>query len=490
MAAATIAPVGAYVSPLRTSAERWRCPRQRWSGNLPSASQPRQYSDVVCSARNASSEDRGTVQQPRPGERAVAGLAGLQAVSGPGDGALDADPQVADEAQTPAVAVVGVDAHGVVLDVLPLGRLLAVVEHRLAEHLDLRLTVDARDRPYERVVGLVVRRWTGVRGRRLHRGALAPAPDDERVTHDEPACRRHPGRLQDVRPGLVAPAGGDAHRRGAQAEAAGAAVQDRGEDARRVKARRAEPLDGPVRGHERRGVAVAQEAVVRDRRKRGLCGQALDERGGVRGERLGHVRVHRPTAGRVRSVFVVRGFVVDVQLVRHVLTGSGSGGDRASAGAVRAASGLRGLPGRRRAGTETEPRGPRVCLRSERLGLATHPSGPPERPSSQRTVAAPPVYMRRRAPYASSASHARCPCSGNRLRGRARRRVAPAAFRSSTGGWRGPLAPARARRAHPCRAAAALRPTDPAGSSVPRAPAAGARGRRSACRPRRLRRPR
>ena len=59
---------------------------------------------------------------------------------------------------------------------------------------------------------------------------------------------------------------GDLER--AEAEEAGLAVEEAAEDARRVEARNAEPVDRAVGSDERTRVAVGQERVVRDRRKR------------------------------------------------------------------------------------------------------------------------------------------------------------------------------------------------------------------------------
>ena len=54
----------------------------------------------------------------------------------------------------------------------------------------------------------------------------------------------------------------------------------------------AEPVDRPVRGHERAGMAVGQECVVRDRRKRRRCGGAL--RGRLGGRAGAHEAIHGP----------------------------------------------------------------------------------------------------------------------------------------------------------------------------------------------------
>jgi hypothetical protein len=41
-------------------------------------------------------------------------------------------------------------------------------------------------------------------------------------------------------------------------------IEDRSEDARRVEARAAVPIDRPVGAHERNGVQVADQAVLSD----------------------------------------------------------------------------------------------------------------------------------------------------------------------------------------------------------------------------------
>ena len=55
---------------------------------------------------------------------------------------------------------------------------------------------------------------------------------------------------------------------GAKRNVAGLAVEQAAEDARGVEARHAQPVDGPVRRHERARVAVGEEGVVGDRRER------------------------------------------------------------------------------------------------------------------------------------------------------------------------------------------------------------------------------
>ena len=152
-----------------------------------------------------------------------------------------------------------------------------VVEDRLAEHLELHRAVHAARGADEHVVGVVVGGRARVRGR-LGRVAVAPAADDQRVADDHPAGRRHPGRLDDVGARLVAAADRLAHVRGPDPPAARGAVEQRREDARRVEARRAEPLDRAVGRDQRAGVAVGEERVVGDRGERRARLAALEER--------------------------------------------------------------------------------------------------------------------------------------------------------------------------------------------------------------------
>ena len=94
----------------------------------------------------------------------------------------------------------------------------------------------------------------------------------QRVVDDEPAGVGHPARLEHVRARDVA-----ARHRGPKAprpdpEGARPAVEQGGEDARRVEPRQAEPLHRPVRGDQGAGVAVGEEAVVADRVEVGAGG--------------------------------------------------------------------------------------------------------------------------------------------------------------------------------------------------------------------------
>ena len=91
---------------------------------------------------------------------------------------------------------------------LPLRRRGAVVEHRLADDLDLHLTLDAFDHAHEQVVGVEVRRRAGVAGAVL---VVVPFAHRQRVDHADPTLRRHPRRLDHVRSRDVAAPGRDVH---------------------------------------------------------------------------------------------------------------------------------------------------------------------------------------------------------------------------------------------------------------------------------------
>src|SRR5579875_1439801 len=91
----------------------------------------------------------------------------------------------------------------------------AVVERRLADHLDLGAPIDAFDRAHEHVSGVIVRRRSRVGDGGL---ALLPFAHHERVDHDQPALRGHPRRLQHVRAGQIAAAGGHVDAVGTDAE--------------------------------------------------------------------------------------------------------------------------------------------------------------------------------------------------------------------------------------------------------------------------------
>ena len=83
--------------------------------------------------------------------------------------------------------------------------LAAVVEHGLADELDLDVSVEALDGADEHVVGVVVGRRARVRRDLV---LVVPRSHRQRSTNDDPPARRLPGRLEDIRPRLVARAVG------------------------------------------------------------------------------------------------------------------------------------------------------------------------------------------------------------------------------------------------------------------------------------------
>ncbi len=154
----------------------------------------------------------------------------------------------------------------------PFRRSAAVVERRLADQLELDFAFQARHRPHEHVVGVLVGRRAGVRryvvlvGSRTH---------GQRIADLDPSAWRLPRRGQHVRAGHVVAVRRDHDSERAKPEQARLAIEQRTEHAGRVEARHAQPVDRPVRGDKRSGVAVRQERIIGDRRKRRRRGGAL-----------------------------------------------------------------------------------------------------------------------------------------------------------------------------------------------------------------------
>ena len=157
----------------------------------------------------ASSKVRGPPSSLGPRQRAEALLALAHRVAGVRGVALDAHPQVAEQpqrgrrrrwrrARARARSSIGVQRAG----------RAPVVEARRADQLDRHLALDALDRAHQQVVGVVVGRRARVRARAA---AAVPVADRQRVAHDQPAGRRHPGRLEHV--GARARSGGRPARR-------------------------------------------------------------------------------------------------------------------------------------------------------------------------------------------------------------------------------------------------------------------------------------
>ena len=202
-------------------------------------------------------------EAPGPRQRAVHAVARPEDVARPRPPALDAEGQVGLQPDG-LIRPGGVGDVTAAVHERPLGGDPAVVEHRLAHELDLHLTRDALGRPHQHVVGIVVGRRSGVR-----RDLVLPlvGSHGERVTDDDPAALRVPRRGEDVGAGLIGPRRRDVDPERPHAEVPRLAVEQGGEDARRVEAGHAQPADTSVGGDQRAGVAVGQERVVLDRRE-------------------------------------------------------------------------------------------------------------------------------------------------------------------------------------------------------------------------------
>ena len=147
----------------------------------------------------------------------------------------------------------------------PLGGKPPVVEHRLACELHLDFPLQAHRHTHEQVVGVFVGRRPGMRRDEV---LTTAGSQGEGVAHYRPAGRRLPRGEQDVRSRLV-----DSRRRhvdaeGPEPEGTGLAVEQRAEHAWSVEAGDTKPVDRPVGGDQRAGVAVRQECIVGDRGKR------------------------------------------------------------------------------------------------------------------------------------------------------------------------------------------------------------------------------
>jgi hypothetical protein len=105
----------------------------------------------------------------------------------------------------------------------------AVVECRLADELDLYLSLEAFDRAHEHVVGVVVGRRAGVRRDLV---LVVPGADCQRITNLDPAGRCLPGCEEHVGPWLVHPSSRMVDPKGSEAEEAGLTVEQVPEDAR------------------------------------------------------------------------------------------------------------------------------------------------------------------------------------------------------------------------------------------------------------------
>ena len=206
-----------------------------------------------------------------PRQRAVRTFARGQDVPRPDPSRLDAEGHVGGEPYRDARPG-SVGGMAVVPNEVPLRLGTAVVEHRLADELDLDLALQTSDRSYERVIGVFISRGPGVR----RDDVLArPGPHRQGVADLHPSTRRTPGGHEDVRAGFVDTRGGDVDPEGREPETAGFAIEQGPEDAWRIELWDTQPLDRSVRADERTGVAVGQEGVRVDRRERRRHRRAL-----------------------------------------------------------------------------------------------------------------------------------------------------------------------------------------------------------------------
>ena len=193
------------------SAERWIGSRQRWSGMRAPASH------VAPEARRRGQPRRGLVDVGRrreplgPRQRAVEPLARVQRRAGRGPGCP--------RCRAPGRSAAGSSGRRRVasavcrssLDERPLGGDAPVVEHRLADQLDLDVPVDAHDGAHQQVVGVVVGRRPRVRGDRV---LAAARPHRQRVADHRPS-RSASARSS---PACWCPGSYDARRRVVDAE--------------------------------------------------------------------------------------------------------------------------------------------------------------------------------------------------------------------------------------------------------------------------------
>jgi hypothetical protein len=223
-----------------------------------------------------------------PGECDEGPVALTQRRAGACARALEAEAQTRVEPQ-PECAVAAGRGSAVVAgtDLGPPRRRAPVVEHRLAVHGRRDGAVHALERAQEHAVGLSVARGPAL----LRRAApVAPRTEQERVAHHEKAAPRHPARLDDHAAEDVSLTRRHVDAGRADAEAAGASVEQRAEDARRVEGRQAQPLEVAARRQQRADLLVGKEREVADRRELRLVGR--DDRRGRRVLPLGNGARH------------------------------------------------------------------------------------------------------------------------------------------------------------------------------------------------------
>ena len=173
------------------------------------------------------------------------------------DAALDLERRVAgrwEHGHRPVVVVV----------VAPLPGGGPVLEERHAVGDDLDLASDAGRRAHEGPGGRGVRRGPPIAGTPL---VDLDGSDDEEVVDDEPSGGGVPRRFEHHGAGQVPALVWDEGAGRPESKLARRPVEQRPEDAGRVRPGKAEPLDRAVRRHQTAVLAVGQEAVVGDRRK-------------------------------------------------------------------------------------------------------------------------------------------------------------------------------------------------------------------------------
>ena len=150
--------------------------------------------------------------------------------------------------------------------VLPGGAFAVVVERRLAAHHQLDGAAHAAHGAQQDVLGIPVHRSAAMRPRPPL--DVVPFPHHQGVAHDQPAGVGLPGGFHDQAAGQVSAGRGHRDAVGADPEMAGAAVQDRAEDAGGVRAGHAQPLHRTGGGDQAGRLPVGQKRVIGDRRKR------------------------------------------------------------------------------------------------------------------------------------------------------------------------------------------------------------------------------
>ena len=233
--------------------------------------------DRACSPQPRPPEPRGGIearvgfvdvtrcgQAVGPGQRAVHLFARPEDVPGAHPAALDAQRHVGLQPEGLTRAR-GVGRMTIAIGQRPRRRRAAVVEHRLADELDFDLTVDACRRAHQDVLSIIVGRGSGVRRDRVF---ALPWSHRQRVAHDDPAARRVPRCRHDVRARLVRARRRDVDAERTQPEVSRLAIEQRPEHAGRIEARHTQPPDATVGRDQRTRVAVGEECVVLDRRKR------------------------------------------------------------------------------------------------------------------------------------------------------------------------------------------------------------------------------